>query len=68
MDMLRDILSGQSLSWRKLAAQLQVSTGSVSRWRLRALEHLSDGSDQTFAGIIEADETCQSESRKGSRE
>lgn len=68
LDMLRDMLSGQPLSCRKLAAQLQVSKDTVWRWRLRALEHLSGGSDQTFAGIIEADETYQRESRKGSRE
>lgn len=67
-DRFLDMLSGQPLSCRKLAAQLQVSKDTVWRWRLRALEHLSGGSDQTFAGIIEADETFQRESRRGSRE
>lgn len=68
LDMLRDMLSDQPLSCRKLAAKLQVSKDTIWRWRLRALKHLSGGSDQTFAGIIEADETFQRESRKGSRE
>lgn len=53
LDMLRDMLSDQPLSCRKLAAKLQVSKDTIWRWRLRALKHLSGGSDQTFAGIIE---------------
>lgn len=68
LEMLRDMLSGRPLSCRKLAEKLKVSKDTVWRWRLRALKHLSGGSDRTFAGIIEADETFQRESRKGSRE
>lgn len=68
LDMLRDMLSDRPLSCRKLAAKLKITKDTIWRWRILALEAMGQMSQTTFAGIVEADETHQRESRKGSQE
>ena len=68
LEAMRDMLSDQPLSCRKLAAKLGLSKDTIWRWRIRILKALGRVSDRSFSGIVEADETHQRESRKGSRE
>lgn len=68
-DVLRDMLGTRPpSSVRVLARRLGLNKHTVWRWRLIALSALSGISDKAFSGIVEADETYQKESRKGSRE
>ncbi len=67
-EVIRDMISDQPLSCRKLAARLGRTKDTVWRWRLIILQALKGPSDACLAGIVEADETYQRESRKGSRE
>jgi hypothetical protein len=56
-------------SVRKLARQLGLNRYTVWRWRMLVFLIIGNSSSSaTFSGIIEADETYQRESRKGSRE
>ena len=55
-------------SIRPLSRRLNRNKHTIWRWRMVVLEALSGVSSKTFAGIVEADETFQRESRKGSRE
>jgi len=56
-------------SVRKLARQLNLNKYTICRWRMIVFSIIGNSSVATsFSGIIEADETCQRESRKGSRE
>ena len=68
VEMLRDMLGDRPRSCRSLAKSLGVSHQTVWRWRMRVLGRLAPPADPVFAGIVEADETFQRESRKGSRE
>lgn len=68
LDLLRNMMSDRPLSCRKLAAKLKTTKDTIWRWRILALGALGQMSDTAFAGIVEADETHQRESRKGSRE
>lgn len=68
VEMLRDALCGGPRSCRKLARALGVSHHAIWRWRLRALGRLAAPAEAVFAGVVEADETFQRESRKVSRE
>lgn len=58
----------EPLSCRKLARRLGVSRDTVWRWRMIVFEKLRTVVPSPMSGIIEADETYQRESRKGSRE
>lgn len=69
LDVLKEMLGPRSpSSVRVLARRLGLNNHTVWRWRLIALSALSGVSDIAFLGIVEADETYQKESRKGSRE
>ncbi|MEE4209994.1 MAG: hypothetical protein V2I43_12065 [Parvularcula sp.] len=68
LEMLRDVLGGAPQSCRKLASALGVSHHTVWRWRMRVLTALAGPVGSVFAGVVEAHETFQRESRKGSRE
>lgn len=66
---LRDMLgSPVPQSIRKLARRLGLSKHTVWRWRMLVFSVIGNGSTVRFSGIVEADETYQRESRKGSRE
>lgn len=68
-DVLKDMPGPRPLSSvRVLARCLGLNKHTVWRCRLIALSALSGTSDTDFSGIVEADETYQRESRKGSRE
>lgn len=70
MEALRDMLgSSAPQSVRKLAKQLELNKYTIWRWRMLVFSIIgSSGVAASFSGIIEADETYQRESRKGSRE
>lgn len=68
LDAIRNMLSDQPLSCRKLAARLEVTKDTIWRWRMIILEALDEACDRGFSGVVEVDETYQRESRKGSRE
>lgn len=55
-------------SVRKLARQLGLNKYTIWRWRMLVFSIIGNSSATSFSGIIEADETYQRESRKGSRE
>ncbi len=67
---LRDMLgSSAPQSVRKLARQLDLNKYTIWRWRMLVFSIIGNSSlSATFSGIIEADETYQRESRKGSHE
>ncbi|MCE5974982.1 hypothetical protein LZA78_15995 [Sinirhodobacter sp. WL0062] len=66
---VQDMLgTAQPQSVRKLARQLGLNKYTVWRWRLLVFSIIGSGQAASFSGIIEADETYQRESRKGSRE
>lgn len=69
LEVARDML-GSSIpsSVRTVADSLSLNKHTVWRWRMIILAILSGVSDTSFGGIVEADETFQRESRKGSRE
>ena len=56
------------LSCRKLGSRLGLSRDTVWRWRMLVLTQLRSVSLPALSGIVEADDTAQRESRKGSRE
>lgn len=55
-------------SVRGLARHLGLNKHTVWRWRMLALSIIEKAPMACFSGIVEADETYQRESRKGSRE
>jgi hypothetical protein len=66
---LKDMLGTSApQSVRKLAQQLGLNKYTVWRWRMLVFSIIGSGSATSFSGIVEADETYQRESRKGSRE
>lgn len=66
---LRDMLGSPApQSIRKLARRLGLSKHTVWCWRMLVFSVIGNGSTVRFSGIVEADETYQRESRKGSRE
>lgn len=67
---LEDMLGADApQSVRKLARQLKLNKYTVWRWRMLVLSIIGNSNvAASFSGIIEADETYQRESRKGSRE
>jgi len=65
----RDMIEApQPMSCRRAAEVLGTSRHSVWRWRMAIIGALAPELDGTLAGIVEADEAHQRESRKGSRE
>jgi hypothetical protein len=58
----------QPMSCRRGAEVLGASRHSIWRWRMAIIGALKPEPDATLAGIVEADEAHQRESRKGSRE
>ncbi|WP_371036662.1 IS1595 family transposase [Rhodosalinus sp. FB01] len=65
----RDMIEApQPMSCRRAADVLGASRHSVWRWRMVIIGALVPELDGTLAGIVEADEAHQRESRKGSRE
>lgn len=68
LEAIDDMLSDQPLSCRKLAARLKRTKDTIWRWRMMVLEAITGASAGRFEGVVEADETFQRESRKGSRE
>lgn len=66
---LRDMLGTSApQSVRKLTARLELKKYTVWRWRMLVFSIFGSSSAVSFTGIVEADETYQRESRKGSRE
>ena len=65
----RDMIEApQPMSCRRAAEVLGTSRHSVWRWRMTIIGALTPEPESTLAGIVEADEAHQRESRKGSRE
>jgi transposase-like protein len=65
---LEDMLGPVPRSCRKLGQQLGVAKMTIWRWRMAILKALDGIGADRLGGIVEADETFQRESRKGSRE
>ena len=57
----------QPMSCRRGAEVLGASHHSIWRWRMAIIGALKPEPDDSLAGIVEADEAYQRESRKGSR-
>ncbi|WP_092371420.1 IS1595 family transposase [Cribrihabitans marinus] len=69
LDVIRDMLGPRvPSSVRQLANRLGLDKRTIWRWRMIILAGMKGSSSDAFAGIIEADEAFQRESRKGSRE
>lgn len=69
LEVVKDMLDPRApSSIRQLSRRLKRNKYTIWRWRMIILDALSGASSDTFAGIVEADETYQRESRKGSRE
>ncbi|SEO89176.1 hypothetical protein SAMN04490248_11540 [Salinihabitans flavidus] len=67
--LVRDMIEApQPMSCRRGAEVLGASRHSVWRWRMTIIGALTPETDGTLAGIVEADEPHQRESRKGSWE
>ncbi|MGP6086848.1 transposase [Antarctobacter jejuensis] len=65
---LRDMLGTSApQSVRKLAKRPGLNKYTVWRWRMLVFSIIGEGAATAFSGIIEADETYQRESGKGSR-
>lgn len=65
----RDMIEApHPMSCRRGAEVLGASRHSIWRWRMAIIGALAPEPDGTLAGIVEADEAHQRESRKGSRE
>lgn len=66
---LRDMLEASvPQSIRRLARRLGLNKHTIWRWRVIFFSIIGEAKGAALAGIIEADETYQRESRKGSRE
>ena len=62
----RDMIEApQPMSCRRAADVLGASRHSIRRWRTAIIEALAPEPDNALAGIVEADEAHQRESRKG---
>jgi transposase-like protein len=67
--LVRDMMEApQPLSCRRASEALGPSRDTIWRWRMAIIGTLTPESDDTLAGIVEADEAHQRESRKGWRE
>ena len=62
----RDMIEApQPMSCRRAAEVLGASRHSIWRWRMKIINALMPEADDSLAGIVEADEAHQRESRKG---
>ena len=68
MELIRDMMGDAPRSCRKLARALGISRHTAWRWRMKVLAALPQGPAELLQGVVEADETFQRESCKGSRE
>jgi len=69
MALARDMIAApRPMSCRRAAEVLGASRHSTWRWRMAIIGALTPEPDNALAGIVEADEAHQRESRKGSRE
>ncbi|MFZ3584941.1 IS1595 family transposase [Loktanella sp. DJP18] len=69
LEVAKDMLGDRApSSIRELSRSLRRNKHTIWRWRMIILNALSGASSNSFGGIVEADETYQRESRKGSRE
>lgn len=69
LEVIKDMLGDRApSSIRELSRSLGLNKHTVWRWRMIILAALSGASSDSFEGVVEADETYQRESRKGSRE
>lgn len=69
LEVVKDMLGDRApSSIRQLSRLLKLDKYTIWRWRMIILKALSGASSNAFTGIVEADETFQRESRKGSRE
>lgn len=69
LEVVKDMLDDRTpSSIRQLSRRLGRDKHTIWRWRMIVLKAVSGASSDSFAGIVEADETFQRESRKGSRE
>ena len=69
LEVVKDMLDPRApSSIRQLSRRLKRDKYTIWRWRMIILGAFSGASSDIFAGIVEADETYQRESRKGSRE
>ena len=69
LEVAKDMLGDRTpSSIRELSRLLGLNKYTIWRWRMIILRMLSGTSADAFSGIVEADETYQRESRKGSRE
>lgn len=67
--LVRDMVDApQPLSCRRAAQAMGISRHTAWRWRMTIIGALTPEPDDVLAGIVEADEAHQRESRKGSRE
>jgi transposase-like protein len=69
LEVVKDMLDDRApSSIRQLSRRLGRNKYTIWRWRMIILKAVSGASSDQFSGIVEADETYQRESRKGSRE
>lgn len=69
VNLLRNMLTAEKpWSCRRAANSLGISRHTAWRWRMRIIRALPAERPGSLAGIVEADEARQRESRKGSRE
>ena len=69
LEVIKDMLDPRApSSIRQLAHRLKRDKYTIWRWRMIIFGAFSRTSSDVFSGIVEADETYQRESRKGSRE
>ena len=64
----KQMLMPSPMSCREAAEHFDVHRMTAWRWRQKVLKAIEDAGSEELGGIVEADETFQRESRKGSRE
>lgn len=65
---IRNMLSPTPLSCREAAREFGGDKMTAWRWRMKVCEAIEGFGTEHLSGVVEADETFQRESRKGSRE
>lgn len=65
---VRNMLAPSPLSCREAAREFGIDRTTAWRWRMKACAAAAGCGSERFSGVVEADETFQRESRKGSRE
>lgn len=67
-DFIKQMLQPSPMSCREAAAYFGIDKKTALRWRHQTCRAMTSLADHDVGGIVEADETFQRESRKGSRE